>query len=291
MISRRRFARLLSHGMVAPLALTNAAHGAPIFAAAATAGDSARTGRARRLLLFTKSAGYEHDVVRSNDGNPSIVDTAVSAMGKRMGYEVTTTKDGERFAEEMRTHDAVLFFTSGDLTTRGTDSTPPMPASAKDALLVAIENGLGFVGVHSASDTFHGTTNTIDPFIAMLGGEFESHGRPQRASLSVVDPAFPGMPRGARLERHGEWYAFRNLDADVHALLMLETATMEGDDYRRPSYPVVWAKRSGRGRVFYTALGHFAEEWQDADFLQMLEGGIRWAAGDVAADVSPNRQG
>jgi hypothetical protein len=69
---------------------------------------------------------------------------------------------------------------------------------------------------------------------------------------------------------------------------MLETETLQGREYQGAPYPVVWARPFGQGRVFYTALGHFAEEWEDTVFLQMLEGGIRWAAGDVDADVSPN---
>jgi hypothetical protein len=271
MISRRRFASLLSHGIGASLAL-----------------GATNRGRARRLLVFTKSAGYQHDVVRSTEGEPSVVDRAMSALAGRIGYTVTLTKDGARLAEELAAHDVVMFYTSGDLTVRGTDQSPPLPAPAKDTLLRAIENGLGFVGVHSASDTFHGGGSTIDPYIAMLGGEFEGHGRPQRARVTVIDRDFPGMPDARTLLRHGEWYAFHNVAPDPHALLVLETESVEGSEYRRASYPVVWARPFGQGRVFYTALGHFAEEWQDTVFLQIVEGGIRWAAGDVDADVSPN---
>jgi hypothetical protein len=271
MISRRRFASLLSHGVAASLAL-----------------GAKHRGRAGRLFVFTKSAGYEHDVVRSTEAEPSVVERAMTALAERIGYTVTVSKDGAKLAEELTAHDVVMFFTSGDLTMRGTDQSPPLPAAAKDALLRAIENGLGFVGVHSASDTFHAGGDSIDPYIAMLGGEFEGHGRPQRARVTVIDREFPGMPDRRALERHGEWYAFHNLASDPHVLVQLETETLEGREYRRAPYPVVWARPFGQGRVFYSALGHFAEEWQDPVFLQMLEGGIRWAAGDVDADVSPN---
>jgi hypothetical protein len=273
MIDRRRFAALLARGIGASLAIAGVAP------AAALAGRPAARGRQRRLLVFTKSAGFEHDVVRSIGGEPSVVERAMAQLADRIGFSATITKDGERFARELAAHDAVLFYTTGDLTSAGTDGNTPMPAEARDALIQAVEDGLGFIGVHSASDTFHSTENSVDPYIAMLGGEFESHGRPQRARVTILDPDFPGMPDGSELERHGEWYAFRNLATDVHPLLRLETGSMQGDDYERDPYPVAWTRQPGSGRVFYTALGHFAEEWEDPDFLRMLEGGIQWAAG------------
>jgi type 1 glutamine amidotransferase len=63
-----------------------------------------------------------------------------------------------------------------------------MSARGKEALLAAIRNGKGFIGVHSASDTFHSkeepyeTQPQLDPYIAMLGGEFLSHGSQQRGA-------------------------------------------------------------------------------------------------------------
>ena len=44
----------------------------------------------------------------------------------------------------------------------------------------------------------------------------------------------------------------------------------------------------GKGRVFYTTMGHTAEIWQDPVFMQMLLGGIRWATRLVDADVTPD---
>ena len=69
----------------------------------------------------------------------------------------------------------------------GTDKTPPMSVQGKEALLAAIREGKGFLGVHSASDTFHSkgkrfeTQQQPDPYVAMFGGEFLSHGCQQVA--------------------------------------------------------------------------------------------------------------
>ena len=110
----------------------------------------------KSVLIFTKSSGFEHDVVKTSGGKPSILETAVTTLGKKHGFDVTATKDGGVFdSKDFHKYAAVLFFTTGDLTTVGTDKNPPMSSQGKQSLLDAIHAGLGFVGVHAASDTFH----------------------------------------------------------------------------------------------------------------------------------------
>jgi hypothetical protein len=230
-------------------------------------------------------------VTRGPGGAPSLVERTVADLGAREGFDVTCTKDGAVFtAAGLRPFDAVLLFTTGDLATPGTDKEPPAPAGGKRALLDAVRGGLGVVGVHSASDTFHSPRGgPPDPFVAMLGGEFVAHGDQQAAPLRTVDPRFPGAAGlDVATPRMGEWYSLGNLAPDMHVVHVLETAGMTGAPYRRGPYPVTWARRHGRGRVFYTALGHREDEWADAAFLALLLGGTRWAFGDVGASTAPN---
>lgn len=174
-----------------------------------------------------------------------------------------------------------------------------MPPGGKAALLTAVEGGKGFVGAHSASDTFHAAggnraaryaaRGAADPYLAMLGGEFIGHGRQQATPVRVVDARFPGMQGFADgTPRMGEWYSLRDFAPDLHVLQVLETARMPDRDYQRGPYPVTWARRHGAGRVFYTALGHREDEWADPAFLGLALGGTRWAFGDAGADVRPN---
>jgi uncharacterized protein len=259
----------------------------------------------RRLLCFTKSSGWEHDTVkRGADGSPSLVERVISRLGEENGFEVTCTKDGRVFTEEgVADFDAFFFYTSGDLTQPGTDGQPPMSAGGKETLLAAVRGAKGFVGIHSASDTFHSQPDpsdarnrhrlqemVVDPFIVMLGGEFLSHGEPQTAPMRIIDPAFPGMAGfgTGTVERFGEWYSLVNLNPDMHVLAVLETEGMQGLDYRRAPFPVIWARQHGDGRVFYSALGHFPEEWEDPAFLGTLVGSLRWAFGDVEASLTRN---
>jgi len=81
----------------------------------------------KSVLVFTKSSGWEHDVVKRVGGKPSLVDDTVTELGNKHGFKVGVTKDGRIFdSKEFHSYAAVLFFTTGDLTTLGTDGKPPM---------------------------------------------------------------------------------------------------------------------------------------------------------------------
>jgi type 1 glutamine amidotransferase len=260
----------------------------------------------KSVLAFTKSSGFEHDVVKTAGGKPSILEQAVSALGKEHGFNVTATKDGRVFdSGDFRKHAAVLFFTTGDLTTTGTDLNPPMSPQGKQSLLDAINSGLGFVGVHAASDTFHTPTDTqdnanryiahgekSDPYLRMLGGEFITHGstpRLQPTNLIVNDPKFPGLEGvSSPVSFNDEWYSLKDFRTNLHVVLTLDTKGMTGEPYQRAPYPMTWARMEGKGRVFYTAIGDRPENWSNSFFLNLLGGGIRWAIADVNASLDQN---
>ena len=67
-----------------------------------------------------------------------------------------------------------------------------------------------------------------------------------------------------------------------------ETAGMKGGCYQRPPYPSTWARRHGKGRVFFTAMGHRENVWVENPFQQIVLGGLAWALGNVEVDVMPN---
>jgi hypothetical protein len=166
-----------------------------------------------------------------------------------------------------------------------------MTAAGKRALLEAVRQGKGFLGIHAATDSFRGTGDgrPIDPYIAMLGGEFVSHGEQQTARMTVANPHFPGLEQlGTGFELHEEWYALRNFAPDLHVLLVHETEGMRGDMYARPPFPATWARRHGDGRVVYTSLGHREDVWTHPAFEQIVTGALRWVTGQADVDVPPN---
>ena len=186
----------------------------------------------------------------------------------------------------LQQYDAVIFAnTTGDL---------PLPDN--QAFLDWIKSGKGFVGMHSATDTFHG----FAPFIEMIGGEFKAHGAQVEVDAINQDqecPACRHLPASWKV--FDEIYQFKNFDrSKVHGLLTLDkhpNNKIPGD------YPVSWCKEYGKGRVFYTSLGHREDvwdpNWQDrknpkeiAEAYQAhILGGIKWALGLEKGDARPQK--
>ena len=123
----------------------------------------------------------------------------------------------------------------------------------------------------------------------MVGAEFIRHDAQQKAKNRVVDPKFPGMEGlGDTIELMEEWYTFKKFAKDLHVILVQETEGMKGPSYQRPSFPATWAHMYGKGRVFYTSLGHREDIWTNKIFQQILLGGIAWALGNAKAEIPPN---
>lgn len=290
----------------------------------------------KRVLFFSKSSDFIHDVINRKGKSLSYAEQYLSDTGAEHGIEFTFTKDGRLFnAGYLDQFDAFCFYTSGDLlaaskpsgSRNAGDGNPPMTEGGKAAFLDAVASGKGFIGIHSAADTFHtgetAETNTgqvrswryrnlgdkADPYTRMLGAEFIIHGMQQVATLNVIDHKFPGFEAlGSTLSRKDEWYSLTDFSHDLHVLLVQDTSSMGGPEvqtvnpnlpdnwkpYLRPSYPCTWARMHGKGRVFYTSMGHgdngpgVGNDWDLQAFRDILYGGMAWAVGNRDADVTPN---
>lgn len=258
---------------------------------------------ARKILFFTKSSGWEHDVISWKKGQPSFAEKQLLEMGKGRGWVFEFSKDGSKFSPEyLAQFDALVFYTTGDLCSPGTDKQPPMTPAGKEALLAYIRGGKGFVGIHSASDTFHTDNESqkgperfanhgekADAYVRCLGAEFIVHGAQQVATNRVIDPAFPGFAGlGPTFAFTEEWYSLKDFRDDLHVLTVIESPAMKGDMYKRPPYPNTWARAEGKGRVWYTAMGHREDVWTNPIFRNALVGGIQFALGDAKGDLTPN---
>ena len=273
-----------------------------LLAVAATAAFAADAPK-RKILFFTKSSAFEHSVISWKKGQPSHAEKVLTELGAKNNWEFTFSKDGSKFGKDyLAQFDAVFFYTTGNLCTKGTDGQPPMTMEGKQALFDYVRSGKGFIGTHAASDTFHTADESkkgpdrwvnhgeqADPYVRFLGGEFIKHGAQQKAKNTVTDPKFPGFEKaGTDFTLNEEWYSLKDFTPDIHVLTVIDAPAMKGDEYKRPPYPTTWARKEGAGRVWFTAMGHREDIWTNPLFQDILVGGIKWALGDAQADVPPN---
>lgn len=230
-----------------------------------------------RILVLTHSAGFRHSVVtRPSDGALSLAETQF-ATACAPDLEVVCSQDAAVLtADNLASYRAVAFFTTGDL---------PVPESAREALLAYVRGGGGFVGIHSATDTYPG----FPAYLAMLGGKFDGHPWHQRVRVRCEDRSHPSTAHlGEAFEVEEEIYQFKDWQrTGVHVLLSLDPASVDahakGVHRADSDFALAWCKDYGRGRVFYTALGHREEVWRNERFLRHVAGGASWAVGSAAS--------
>jgi type 1 glutamine amidotransferase len=254
--------------------------------------------RKKRILMYTRSEGFQHPCVQRKGTKLSLAEQIATDLGAKHGFEVVCEKDGRVFtSDDFPKFDGFLFESQGDLCKeKSVDGQPPMTQEGKKALLEAVHGGKGFVGCHCASDTFHSPgdrwqnqpADKIDPYIAMVGGEFAGHGAQQKAWMRATDHDFPGLKDLKDVEINEEWYSLKNFAPDLHVILVQDTKGMKNFDYQRPNYPATWARKHGKGRVFFTSMGHRDDVWQSELFQTVLLAGLAWALGNVEAEVKPN---
>ena len=256
---------------------------------------------ARKKLLFLTHAGlYKHTSL-----GPA--EKAVIELGKAGGFDVTTVEGYKQEAEKLdfsfftpeylAGFDGLMLMTNGNL---------PMTDAQKKALLDFVRSGKGFIGAHCASLTFY----NYPEFGEMLGGYYRRSVLQNRIGvLKVEDPNHPATKMlGGSWPLVDEFYHFGTAPWDaarptdnidvlfgnhipmgfsrdrVHVLLSLDTAktNMEGmpDVVKGGDYPQAWTRDYGKGRSFYTSLGHRDDIWSnDPVFRAHILGGIRWSLG------------
>jgi type 1 glutamine amidotransferase len=220
-----------------------------------------------RLLVVTHTTGFRHDSIPA-------AEEALRRIGAESGIfstEFCRTADDVRArltAAGLAGIDAVFFAnTTGDL------GIPDV-----HAFVDWVASGKGFLGAHSASDTYHESA----AYLAMLGGEFVTHGSIVEADVRVSEPANPAVAHLAPSFRIAdEWYRFQMIGSGRTILLKFDRNPPDGLGAagEAADLPLAWQKSHGSGRVFYTALGHRAETWEDARFRKHLLEAIRWAIG------------
>ena len=240
------------------------------------------------MLFVTQSGGYQHSSVRRPRNTLAPAEIALTQLGQQTGlFDVHCTQDcaADFTRDNLKNYDIVAFYTTTD--SKGSDVLP-IPNDVLNYFLNdwLKQKGHGFVGFHSATDTYHNTKAYWD----MIGGTFNGHpwGNRTTVTITVDDPNHPASrPFGKEFTIKDEIYQYTHWQPEkVHVLMSLNMAKCHP---KMPyQVPISWVKDYGQGKVFYTNLGHNETTWTDKRFLASVEGGIRWILGLEQGDATPN---
>ncbi len=203
------------------------------------------------------------------------------------GEEVTKEQCGRINADTLKKFDVVLFFTTGK---KGDEFGPPMTDDEEKQLSDWVKAGHAFAGTHCATDTLYTT-----PYGQLIGALFQTHPAQQKIRLKVEDPKHPaakGFTDG--MEYFDEWYIFREAPYsrdNLHIILSMDPTSFKPNYVRKDNdYAISWCHDVGKGKVFYTSMGHRRETWRDPRFQESLIGGLKWTLGLAKGDATPSNK-
>jgi uncharacterized protein (TIGR03067 family) len=253
------------------------------FACVTTAADDKKPAAKKKLLVITQSKGFVHDVVKRPEPDKlCLVEQILTEIGEKAGdFEVTCSQDARKeiTAENLKNYGAVFFYTTGEL---------ELSDVQKADLLEFVRSGKGFAGTHSATDTFY----KWPEYGNLIGGYFDGHPWHEKVKVIVEDTKHPATKHlGDSFEITDEIYQFKGPydRSKLHILMHLDTDSVKKPGKREDKdYAVAWTKEYGKGRVFYTSLGHRPEVWKDERYQKHLLGGLRYVLGLEKADAKPS---
>lgn len=229
----------------------------------------ARAHKKAHLLYFDLSAGYRHASVPTGK-------QVITEIGERSGlWDTTESHDVSVFSTaNLKNYDVIMFYTTGEL---------PMNDAEKSAFLHFIRSGHGFVGVHSATDTFY----KWEPYLEIIGGYFNDHPWHQKVTVDNVAPSNPivsFLPKSFQV--YDEIYQIADFQYKTSTVLLkLDPSSVNlhkpGVHFRFYGWPLAWTRHYGKGRVFYCALGHEDSTWHSQQFQKLMQNGIEWVMGEL----------
>jgi hypothetical protein len=238
----------------------------------------------RKILAIGQVKGWQHD--STTHGLATLwkmgQETRLWDLYIRTDTQLLTKKKLGSNAKNIDYFDAVIFYTTGELDLDESQKT--------DFLSFIRDDGKGFVGVHSAADTFY----EWPEYGEMIGGWFDHHPWNQFPAPVIVED------RDHPIVRHfppefvvtDEIYQFKNYSRDrVRVLMRLDETKIDlkNKNVHRTDgdFAVAWLRNYGKGRVFYSTLGHREDCWDRPDVQKMWLEAIRWALNMTDADATP----
>ncbi len=242
----------------------------------------------KKVLAIGEVEGYQHDSV-------SNALATIYKLGHESGLWDTYIRTDSQLitkdklvagnAKNLDYFDAVVFYTTGEL--KMTDK------QKADLLAFVHEDGKGFIGLHSAIDTFY----QWPEYGEMTGAYFDNH--PWGvfdAPVIVEDPNFPATKHFPKTFVHRDeiYQASKEYSREkLRVLMRLDPDKIDlnhkGVKRTDKDFAVAWAKMYGKGRVFYSTFGHTVESWDDKNIQAMYFEAIKWALRLTEGDVTPRK--
>lgn len=248
--------------------------------AAAPATAPATPAKPRSLLVVSSAPMFYHEAIPW--GNE-----ALRILGEKTGaYTATFDNSPEAFEREnLDKFDAVCFNnTCGELVEED---------RLKQNLVDYAKDGGGFVGIHCSAHTF-----LKFPDYGLLNGAY-SRDHPWMREVVTVrleDPSHPcvsSLP--SRFDIVDEIYQFEEVPYSRKRLRVLASIDATKTDMKKEAiirtdgdFGLAWVQKYGKGRVFYSAFGHFKNLYWDPQILEHYLAGIQFAFGDLEADTTPS---
>jgi type 1 glutamine amidotransferase len=218
-----------------------------------------------RVLVFSKTLMYRHDSITNGVA-------MFHSLGEKHGFVVDSTEDSSVFTPNNLARYKIIVFlsTSGDI----------LNADQQTAFKYYMESGGALVGIHAAVAGAVATEGDWPWYSALLCAEFDNHKAIERASVIIEDKSHVSVAHlSTTWSRIDEWYNFKSSPrSSAHVIASLDEKSFHGGTMGN-DHPVVWTRPIGKGRLWYTALGHTKESYSEPEFVQHILGGIQFAAG------------
>lgn len=208
-----------------------------------------------KVIVFSKTNGFRHESIE-------VGCASIQKLGKENNFIVDVTENSEELIANLKKYQAVIFLnTTQDIFNK----------KEQDEFQKYIENGGGFVGIHSATDTEYDW-----PWYGnMVGAYFVNHPKPQMATIHIKNQNHQATSfLGDTWEKFDEWYNFKEINPNIRILMVLDESTYEGGK-NGIKHPICWTQQIKKGKMFYTGLGHTSESYSNEKFLKHILGGIQ----------------
>lgn len=226
------------------------------------------------ILLFSKTTGFRHG--ESIDASKSVL----KDLSTKNGWFVYETEEGGIFNPEQIAQFEVVIFDNS--------TGPVLNEEQQITLQKYVENGGTLLGIHGAGDDSHHEFHWYEQ--NLLGARFSHHPlnpQFQKAQVSLRDTTFsPALAKS--FEDNDEWYVFFHQPTSATIVYSIDgdkilpsgnMLWMKDKNFGMgKNHPVAWHKNVGKGKTFYTSMGHSKEVWANPDFVSLIEEAIRWGA-------------